>query len=378
MVAGLLKMTDRLFIIAGSCLIILIATLIDYNIQKLIGNKIFYGILIPDELKENDNLKSIDKKYKKGIMLTGIVSALVLLSSVFIIDNHNFDAILSGLTLASIFLMIIFFFRTYIIANKAVLSLKNEFIRINAINVKKESVIDFEFMESKERIVDKFKYVLAIPVVLVAIASVYAIVSRNPMLEYIPIHFNFYGEADGFVKNTVLAYYINALYPFLLLLFVYIMAIGSLKSRVKLDVDDTENSRDHVLSYIKGLGYSFLLMIFSFSLLMVSVLLAIVSGEIANVYIMVAGSIGLIVSVIPLTYLFVKLKKHYRNRSYSIDDEDKYWTFGSLYNNPDDPSIFVNKRFGIGWTINIGSKEGKILIVLFVLILLVIIAMPFL
>ena len=34
--------------------------------------------------------------------------------------------------------------------------------------------------------------------------------------------------------------------------------------------------------------------------------------------------------------------------------------FGSIYNNPNDPSLFVQKRFGVGWTVNIGNTKGKL------------------
>jgi len=33
-------------------------------------------------------------------------------------------------------------------------------------------------------------------------------------------------------------------------------------------------------------------------------------------------------------------------------DDDKYWILGQFYYNPDDPALFLEKRFGIGWTIN--------------------------
>lgn len=35
-----------------------------------------------------------------------------------------------------------------------------------------------------------------------------------------------------------------------------------------------------------------------------------------------------------------------------------------MYNNPNDPSLMVNKRFGIGWTINFGNPLGKYYILL--------------
>lgn len=35
-------------------------------------------------------------------------------------------------------------------------------------------------------------------------------------------------------------------------------------------------------------------------------------------------------------------------------DDDRYWKLGLIYVNPDDPSLFVPARFGIGWTNNFG------------------------
>jgi uncharacterized membrane protein len=43
--------------------------------------------------------------------------------------------------------------------------------------------------------------------------------------------------------------------------------------------------------------------------------------------------------------------------------DDSHWILGSIYYNRDDPSIFVERRFGIGWTINIGSVGGVLTMV---------------
>jgi uncharacterized membrane protein len=33
-------------------------------------------------------------------------------------------------------------------------------------------------------------------------------------------------------------------------------------------------------------------------------------------------------------------------------DDDRFWKLGLFYFNPDDPAVFVEKRFGLGWTTN--------------------------
>lgn len=39
-------------------------------------------------------------------------------------------------------------------------------------------------------------------------------------------------------------------------------------------------------------------------------------------------------------------------------DDDRFWPGGLVYLNRDDPSVWVPKRVGIGWTVNLGSAGG--------------------
>ncbi len=60
-------------------------------------------------------------------------------------------------------------------------------------------------------------------------------------------------------------------------------------------------------------------------------------------------------------------------RSVYTDDDDN-WIFGMLYNNPKDRHLMVNRRTGIGTTINVARPAGKIIIVFTVLLIL---SLPF-
>lgn len=44
-------------------------------------------------------------------------------------------------------------------------------------------------------------------------------------------------------------------------------------------------------------------------------------------------------------------------------DEDSHWVGGLFYFNKNDPSIFVEKRFGIGWTLNFANPLGYIIFI---------------
>jgi uncharacterized membrane protein len=66
-----------------------------------------------------------------------------------------------------------------------------------------------------------------------------------------------------------------------------------------------------------------------------------------------------------------RIRKSFNKNGDEIDrDNDEYWKLGQFYFNPDDPAVFIEKRFGIGWTINFGSKKGWIYIGILVIFII--------
>ena len=58
-------------------------------------------------------------------------------------------------------------------------------------------------------------------------------------------------------------------------------------------------------------------------------------------------------------------------------DDDQYWYLGGfLYNNPDDPALFVINRWGIGITVNLGHPMGTAAAVSILLGLMVLAILP--
>lgn len=56
-------------------------------------------------------------------------------------------------------------------------------------------------------------------------------------------------------------------------------------------------------------------------------------------------------------------------------DDDRYWRGGLLYNNPDDPDLFVPSRFGFGWAMNYGHPQARLILFSILLLVLVIAAL---
>jgi uncharacterized membrane protein len=57
---------------------------------------------------------------------------------------------------------------------------------------------------------------------------------------------------------------------------------------------------------------------------------------------------------------------------------DSAWKGGVFYYNPDDPALFVEKRSGLGWTVNLGHSQAKLVLIGLLLVPLVLSLLPLL
>lgn len=58
-------------------------------------------------------------------------------------------------------------------------------------------------------------------------------------------------------------------------------------------------------------------------------------------------------------------------------DDDRFWKAGIFYVNRDDPAIVVQRRFGVGWTVNLGNPAGIAIGIAFVVIIVAVIVFAF-
>ena len=56
-------------------------------------------------------------------------------------------------------------------------------------------------------------------------------------------------------------------------------------------------------------------------------------------------------------------------------DDDRYWRGGLFYVNRDDHTLFVPRRFGIGWTLNFGNPRAAMLLVGIVAVIVLVITL---
>ena len=76
----------------------------------------------------------------------------------------------------------------------------------------------------------------------------------------------------------------------------------------------------------------------------------------------------ILILVVPMPHSWTKARTPTDQREQQFTgpvfrDDDRYWYGGLFYNNPDDPAVLVPKRYGLGWTVNIGRPQGKLLLI---------------
>jgi uncharacterized membrane protein len=185
----------------------------------------------------------------------------------------------------------------------------------------------------------------------------------------IPLHYGLSGIPDRFtVKNPGALLII--LFPQVLLLLIFALSyLITRNAKRQIDAAEAETSRQQGRRFRR---------IISASLIFGGLLLGLYLGALEicmllNVgYKLILGSaIGLLILIgtgVALMMFAVgqggsRIRIHTgepSDRGEINHDEDRYWKLGQFYCNPKDPAIFVEKRFGVGYTVNIASPGGWI------------------
>lgn len=365
-------MTNYIELIIMVPTIVLLA-FVDYNMQKFTSKKVFYGVNIPEKYRDFEELKQIDKSYKRGILIsTAAILILQIALSLYANFTLSENLYLVAVTIP-IILTVVLYYLIYYNSYKKVLIFKEKYIStINSeLKSEKTQILDVDFIHERDKLVKKYSLIYIIPILLVVASSVYSFINYDKIPEMMPTHFNFQGIADGFTVKTKTSFFAQIGMQIVVMLLVYFSSVYSLKARVKIDKSNSKSDIAHTIKYLSHLASESFFLLLAMALFFSSISFGLVNQKI-NQMLVILSTVILLASIAPLLYTSYKLKKgNYSDVSYTVDDDDKYWLLGCLYYNPNDPAAFVQKRFGIGWTINLGSNKGKLMVACIVLMLVI-------
>lgn len=209
---------------------------------------------------------------------------------------------------------------------------------------------------------------------VIAATVLVAAVKYPSLPQQIPIHYNFAGEVDRYGVKSAATFAVMPLMQFFMGLLFGGLNLGISKSRHRNNLKRAREFRRIMSISLFVIGFMVMLLFACIQLSMLSILSE--AMTMVMPFIFLAAVFGIFI------YLGVKvgqggsrLRMEDEEPEDRVDD-DRYWKGGFLYFNKDDPSLFVEKRFGMGYTLNFGNPKSTVVIAALVIFILAMAALP--
>lgn len=355
-------------------LIILFTHLIALSTQSLSSRKYFFGVYINEIIIEEDLKVKITKDFKRKLNVSLFLSIMVYLILKTIFDlNIGANIIIC----TTVYLTLFFFILT--IEYKKVKYVKDTYLANLQLynNDNKEQVPirviikeDEILAKEKKKIIKKFKILFGICIILSLVSFVYVLLSYKNMPDTIITHWGAYGKPNGYSKKNILNVFFTSFIDISMVLLFAVIGIGSVAGNTYIDNKNLEVNRKKAVKYLNGIGYSFLTLTLSIQSITSTIPIFMVQEKDMPMWLTIGSCIIPIFIVVPVIYFYLMLssiKPKIRNM-YTIENDDEKWIYGFIYYNKEDPKLMVEKRLGMGWSINMAHTLGKVITIILVLI----------
>lgn len=350
--------------------IIMIIFLYYINIKfSVTGRKdILFGCIVEDEFKKKEPFKALIKNYKITKTFILVISVLVTITGLFINNEYIPEIGILIYIVLSIVIGVIF--------NNRVKFLK----RNNKFNQESKKEVAVVNLEKQKITIKRIIFYIAITMSFI-IFNVYMVIERYPYLpNKIATHFNINGQPNGWmVKSPELILSLTSILFITLIIYVVIDIILQ-KTHCKINPKNPEESHKANQKTNKILSIMlFITMLPEFISLTIGNLMTLeVVTFNCGIIISLLQGITLIGVIITILVSF-KSKNNYnvKNDKVVYKDDDSYWKAGFIYYNKNNSNVFVEKRSGLGVTINAGTTIGMAIYIGIVILIAFTVILPF-
>ena len=332
-------MTTVTISLLSTAFIFLVSILITGLIGARPNGDILLGVSLPNYVLEDEEVTGLVKKFKRAYWLRALICTLLILPIIFI---GEYAATLYLLFWCCITLYLLLGISAKYFSHLHTLKVENKW-QVGAQNI---IVIDTEVSRQKNTFMLSQKWFLIPLALTVALSIIEA--TQDSLLAFGPI----FGLG------------------MLVLFYLVFRLIGKVKT--KIYSQDTEINLH--LNHVFKQEWSRCMIILAVLSCLFTVSFSYLAGVYDNTAVHVVTTMHIIAFVFVAANFAVIIAAHrnimiQRNQYLPAvqeminRDDDQYWIGGIIYNNPSDSSIFVEKRIGMGFTINIGSYGGKLFLV---------------
>lgn len=329
-----------------------------------IRKNISFGVSVPENEYDNPSFKGLRRTYAIGCLVVGLILAAA--SSLCYLWITVETAV--WIQLAAIFLYLGISVLFYFSMRKKVKAIKLE----SDWPIDAKAVAELSGEKASGKTLHTGWYLLYLVVIA---AAIIAVILKYPSLpDQIPMHYNIAGEVDRYAPKTIGVF---AVMPIIQLL------IGMMFAGINVAIRTSKRQRDFNRSSAFRGVLSVTLFAIGFMVMLLMTCVQLTMLDILNEKMMIFLPIGFLIVITAIcVFLAVKvgqggsrLKGAYDQPAVTVDD-DSHWVGGFLYFNKKDPSVFVEKRFGIGYTLNFGNPISMLVGVGLLVLIAVLLILP--
>lgn len=326
-----------------------------------------FGITVPSSHQQDS---FIQMRKKRFFIQNVLLSILLSIPIVFFSNFENQTAQDMWIGIYVIGAMLVFFVLTFILylQNRKAIQLWKKEEQIIVETKKERIVVDTNYHRDLNAVSTRTIVIVQLVIVLISVAVIGFFYDRIP--NQFPIHWNSQNIPDRSVEKSPLSV---MMMPAMQLLMIPVLAFSHyafIKSKQKLLANYPQITSYQSKKFRRAWSINFLVTSIATQLLLTSTnFFSLFFAED-----MAFGWMGLLIGIFILgivgysSFLTWKYGQGGEKLVFSeIDepveevtevDEEKYWKLGVFYYNPEDPSIFVEKRYGIGSTINLARWQS--------------------
>ncbi|AQP52901.1 hypothetical protein BW732_00780 [Vagococcus penaei] len=332
-----------------------------------------FGITIPSSLQNDPDIKKMGKRFIKGMLWLNVPLCLPLIVFNNLPLTKENEMIFSGYLGLAILLIFIVYFILYADTRKKLICYLSQ---KNVSNSQSTIRLDLNFRQNL--ILVSNWLIVGINCLILLVGVVYTLLTYSKIPSEIPTNFNFQMEPDAFVSKSPLHVMTMPILQLFLLGVFVLTNRGFKQAKQQLASEKTSIYLANDMKFRR---------ISSIGLLISSIFIQILLTMIQVVTVTPDANYGLLLPVVIWTlvgtiginlYLGIKYRQSGEqltpNINFDMMKDDKFWKFGLIYWNTNDPSIWVEKKVGTGLSLNFAHWQSWFLLVVVIVFPIVMIA----
>lgn len=348
-------MTEARFIAINYTFVLVMVGIIQVFVQTFSKKGYTLGVSVPKDVSQTETMKQILIDYKIMTLTLTIFLGLVQYFASYLTESVGIITLIFFISIALLSLPLIIY-------NK---NLKN---MTQGLSQDKRKIIAIDNNEGKADLRKIMWLGYGASIFVILLTSLILFINYDKIADTIIMHTDFSGNVTDVREKT----YLNIFYPSLIsagmLLMFYLINLMIIKVRPRISKENPEKSLANNLKSKKVWTYYLIINAFVMTLLF-EIGLSIFSIKNSSLPLYILTALSIILSIGGVIYIGIKVgtdgSRLDKMEDFSFEEDDKYWILGAgFYNNPDDPAIFVPKRVGVGYTINMGRPLGKFILIL--------------